>query len=67
MMLIDLSQWDSPLYVHVVVVPSSIPDVAFESRIYTPITGFPEDLMCGTAHTLYVKFWTSTMGLSGGD
>jgi predicted PhzF superfamily epimerase YddE/YHI9 len=43
--------------VHVVVAPSSIPGVTFESRMFAPIAGVAEDPVCGTAHTLSTPYW----------
>lgn len=62
-MLIDWGQWDSLLFAHVVVATSSVPGVAFESRMFAPFTGFPENPVCCTAHTLS-PYWMSTKGLS---
>ncbi len=35
--------------VHVVVAPSSTPNVTFESRMFAPRAGVPEDPVCGSA------------------
>jgi len=51
--------------VHVVVAPSSVPGVAFESRMFAPRAGVPEDPVCGTAHTLSTPYWIATKELSG--
>jgi len=56
---------DSPFLVHVVVAPSSVPGVAFESRMFAPRAGVPEDPVCGTAHTLATPYWMAAKGLSG--
>ncbi len=50
---------------HVVVAPSSVPGVAFESRMFAPRAGVPEDPVCGTAHTLSTPYWIATKELSG--
>jgi len=56
---------DSPFHVTVVVAPSSVPGVDFESRMFAPRAGIPEDPVCGTAHTLSTPYWMATKGLSG--
>jgi len=56
---------DSPFLVHVVVAPSSVPGVTFESRMFAPRAGIPEDPVCGTAHTLATPYWIATNELSG--
>jgi len=56
---------DSPFVVTVVVAPSSVPGVDFESRMFAPRAGIPEDPVCGTAHTLSTPYWMATKGLSG--
>ncbi len=43
--------------VHVVVAPSSTPNVTFESRMFAPRAGVPEDPVCGSAHTLSTPYW----------
>lgn len=45
--------------------PSSVPGVAFESRMFAPRAGVPEDPVCGTAHTLSTPYWIATKELSG--
>ncbi|KAH9059827.1 Diaminopimelate epimerase-like protein [Lactarius vividus] len=56
---------DSPFLIHVVVAPSSVPGVAFESRMFAPRAGVPEDPVCGTAHSLSAPYWMATRELSG--
>ncbi|KAI9453694.1 Diaminopimelate epimerase-like protein [Lactarius psammicola] len=56
---------DSPFLVHVVVAPSSVSGVTFESRMFAPRAGIPEDPVCGTAHTLSTPYWMATKELSG--
>ncbi|KAH8997883.1 Diaminopimelate epimerase-like protein [Lactarius hatsudake] len=56
---------DSPFMVNVVVAPSSVPGVAFESRMFAPRAGIPEDPVCGTAHALSTPYWMATKELSG--
>ncbi|KAF8266146.1 hypothetical protein EI94DRAFT_1830838 [Lactarius quietus] len=56
---------DSPFYIHVVVAPSTIPGLAFESRMFAPRAGLPEDPVCGSAHTLSTPYWMTTKELSG--
>jgi predicted PhzF superfamily epimerase YddE/YHI9 len=50
--------------VHVVVAPSSIPGITFESRMFAPHAGVGEDPVCGTAHTLSTPYWMATKNLS---
>jgi len=56
---------DSPFIVTVVVAPSSVPGVDFESRMFAPRAGVPEDPVCVTAHTLSTPYWMATKELSG--
>ncbi|KAI0298801.1 hypothetical protein B0F90DRAFT_1632068 [Multifurca ochricompacta] len=56
---------ESPFIVHVVVAPSSVPGVTFESRMFAPRAGVPEDPVCGTAHTLSTPYWMSMNNLTG--
>ncbi|KAH9173986.1 Diaminopimelate epimerase-like protein [Lactarius sanguifluus] len=56
---------DSPFMVNVVVAPSSVPGVAFESRMFAPRAGIPEDPVCGTAHALSTPYWMAKRELSG--
>ncbi|KAI9435249.1 Diaminopimelate epimerase-like protein [Lactarius indigo] len=56
---------DSPFMVHVVVAPSSVPGVAFETRMFAPRAGVPEDPVCGTAHALATPYWMATKDISG--
>jgi predicted PhzF superfamily epimerase YddE/YHI9 len=51
--------------VHVIIAPSSVPGVAFESRMFAPRAGVPEDPVCGTAHALATPYWMATRVLSG--
>lgn len=51
--------------VHVIVAPSSVPGVAFESRMFAPVAGVTEDPVCGTAHTLSTPYWMAAKDLSG--
>jgi predicted PhzF superfamily epimerase YddE/YHI9 len=53
--------------VHVVVAPSSIPGVTFESRMFAPIAGVAEDPVCGTAHTLSTPYWMVANNISESD
>ena len=48
-----------------VIAPSLVPGVAFESRMFLPNVGLPEDPVCGSAHTLSAPYWMTTRGLSG--
>ena len=50
---------------HVIVAPSSIPGITFESRMFAPRAGVPEDPVCGTAHALATPYWMATRELSG--
>ncbi|KAI0259365.1 hypothetical protein BC834DRAFT_906539 [Gloeopeniophorella convolvens] len=56
---------DSSFLVHVIVAPSLVPGVAFESRMFAPSAGLPEDPVCGTAHTLSTPYWMDANSLSG--
>jgi len=56
---------DSPFFAHVVVAPPTVPGLAFESRMFAPRAGLPEDPVCGTAHTLSTPYWMATKELSG--
>ena len=49
----------------VVVAPSLVPGVDFESRMFAPRAGVAEDPVCGSAHTLSTPYWMSTRKLSG--
>jgi predicted PhzF superfamily epimerase YddE/YHI9 len=51
--------------VHVIVAPSSVPGVTFESRMFAPVAGVREDPVCGTAHTLSTPYWMAANGHSG--
>jgi predicted PhzF superfamily epimerase YddE/YHI9 len=46
--------------VHVVVAPSSTPGVTFESRMFAPRAGVPEDPVSGSAHSLSTPYWMVT-------
>jgi len=48
--------FESTFMVHVVIAPSSLSDVTFESRMFAPSAGIPEDPVCGTAHTLSTPY-----------
>jgi len=56
---------ESSFMVHVVVAPSSVPGVTFESRMFAPAAGVAEDPVCGTAHTLSTPYWMAAKNLSG--
>ncbi len=51
--------------VNVVIAPSSVPGIAFETRMFAPRTGVHEDPVCGTAHALATPYWMATRELSG--
>jgi predicted PhzF superfamily epimerase YddE/YHI9 len=53
--------------VHVVVAPSSIPGVTFESRMFAPRAGVAEDPVCGTAHALSTPYWMVANNISESD
>ncbi|KAH9975218.1 Diaminopimelate epimerase-like protein [Russula compacta] len=56
---------ESPFIGHVVVAPSSVPGVTFESRMFAARAGIPEDPVCGTAHALATPYWMAAKNLSG--
>jgi len=56
---------ESPFIVTVIVAPSSVPGVTFESRMFAPGAGLVEDPVCGTAHTLSTPYWMAAKDISG--
>ncbi|KAI0316528.1 hypothetical protein OF83DRAFT_1060203 [Amylostereum chailletii] len=56
---------DSGFVTHVLTAPSSLPEVAFESRMFAPAVGVPEDPVCGSAHCLLAPYWFEKAGLAG--
>lgn len=58
-------QLESSFLVHVIVAPSSVPGVTFESRMFAPRIGTREDPVCGTAHALSTPYWMAANNLTG--
>ncbi|KAH9986106.1 hypothetical protein BJV74DRAFT_979496 [Russula compacta] len=56
---------ESPFKVNVVIAPSSVPGVTFESRMFAPRDGIPEDPVCVTAHALATPYWMAAKNISG--
>jgi len=56
---------ESPFLVHVIVAPSSVAGVTFESRMFAPRAGVAEDPVCGTAHALATPYWMAANNISG--
>lgn len=41
------------------------PDASFDSRMFAPASGVPEDHVCGSAHCLLVPYWDAKLGNGG--
>ncbi|KAI0316860.1 hypothetical protein OF83DRAFT_1124558 [Amylostereum chailletii] len=64
---------DSGFVVHVLTAPparpstaTATPDHAFESRMFAPAAGVPEDPVCGSAHCLLAPYWSAKLALEAG-
>jgi len=56
---------ESSFVVHVIVAPSSVPGVTFETRMFAPSVGVAEDPVCVTAHALATPYWMAANNVSG--
>ncbi|KAI5119779.1 hypothetical protein M0805_009250 [Coniferiporia weirii] len=53
-----------PYVINVVTAASSKPGVAYETRMFAPHTGIPEDHACGSSHCLMAPYWSNKLGIA---
>ncbi|THH11049.1 hypothetical protein EW145_g896 [Phellinidium pouzarii] len=57
----------APYYINVMTNASSKPGVTYETRMFAPRGGLPEDHVCGSANCLMAPYWANKLGVASNE